>query len=452
MSADDQISQLNSENNSIKFQAASPSDNKPHVVIIGCGFGGLAAAKELAKANVKITMIDKSNHHLFQPLLYQVATAGLPAPAISAPIRHILAKQKNVLTLMASVSRIDKKRQVVVLEDGYELAYDYLIVATGSTHSYFGRDEWAKFAPGLKTLEDAFEIRRRVLMAFEYAEREEDPLKRAALLNFTVIGGGPTGVEMAGILIEIARHTLLGEFRRIDPKQARVILLEGSERVLKSYPPELSEKAKQQLIKLGVEVNTDSRVTMIDESGVTYSQDGQDVHLPSRVVIWSAGVAASAIGKTLDSPLDRSGQVIVGADLTIPDRKEIFVIGDLAAATSAGEPVPGVSPAAKQMGRTAAKNILRHLEDKPYEVFVYKDYGSLATIGRRAAIAKVGKFEFSGYFAWLFWLYVHAFFLIGFRNRALVMGEWAWSYFTFKRSARVFAGAVGEKTKEHIDQ
>lgn len=452
MNTNNQSSKINPESDKEALSASLNRDNKPHVMIIGCGFGGLAAAKELAKANVKITMIDKSNHHLFQPLLYQVATAGLPAPAISAPIRHILAKQKNVLTLMASVSKIDKKRQIVVLEDGYELAYDYLIVATGSTHSYFGRDEWAKFAPGLKTLEDAFEIRRRVLMAFEYAEREEDPLKRAALLNFTVIGGGPTGVEMAGVLIEIARHTLLGEFRRIDPTQARVILLEGSERVLKSYPPELSEKAKQQLIKLGVEINTDSRVTMIDESGVTYSQGDEEFHLPSRVVIWSAGVAASAIGKTLDSPLDRSGRVIVGADLTIPDQREVFVIGDLAAATSGGEPVPGVSPAAKQMGYTAARNILKHLAGQPFECFEYKDYGSLATIGRRAAIAKVGKFEFSGYFAWLFWLYVHAFFLIGFRNRALVMGEWAWSYFTFKRSARVFAGAVGEKTKDYVDQ
>src|SRR5450830_324713 len=290
----------------------------PHVIIIGCGFGGLAAARELADAKVDITIIDRSNHHLFQPLLYQVATAGLSAPAISAPIRSILATQANLTSLMAAVSKIDVARKTVSLEDGSEIAYDYLVVAAGSTHSYFGHDEWAPLAPGLKTLEDAFNIRRRILMAFEYAEREEDPDKRAAWLTFAVIGAGATGVEMAGTLIEIARHTLRGEFRRIDPSQTRVVLLEGGERVLQAYPPDLSEKARTQLVKLGVEVSTGSRVTEIDSAGVTYTTAQGVQQLASRTVIWSAGVAASPLGKELGVALDRAGRVIVEGDLSIP--------------------------------------------------------------------------------------------------------------------------------------
>lgn len=414
----------------------------PHVIIVGGGFGGLAAARELADAKLEVTLIDRSNHHLFQPLLYQVATAGLSAPAISAPIRSILASQRNLTSLMAAVSKIDVRRKTVELEDGSEISYDYLIVATGSTHSYFGHDEWAPLAPGLKTLADAFDIRRRILMAFEYAEREDDPVRRAEWLTFTVIGAGATGVEMAGTLIEIARHTLSGEFRRIDPHQAKVVLLEGSERVLGAYPADLSEKARAQLSKLGVDVRTGSRVIHIDAECVRYTDQAGEQRLASRTVIWSAGVAASPLGKALNVPLDRAGRVVVGSELSIPDHPEVFVIGDLAAATSDGKPVPGVSPAAKQMGRIAARNIRNRIDGKPAQHFVYRDYGSLATIGRKAAVAMVGKFKFSGYPAWLFWLFVHVYFLIGFRNRMLVMSDWAWAYLTFKRSARVISSAI----------
>ena len=423
----------------------------PHVIIVGCGFGGLAAARALADAKVDITIIDRSNHHLFQPLLYQVATAGLSAPAISAPIRSILATQRNLTSLMAAVSKIDVTRKTIALEDGSEIAYDYLIVAAGSTHSYFGHDEWAPLAPGLKTLADAFDIRRRILMAFERAEREADPVRRAEWLTFTVIGAGATGVEMAGTLIEIARHTLRGEFRRIDPQQTKVVLLEGSERVLGAYPPDLSEKARTQLVKLGVDVRTGSRVTHIDEECVRYADQGGEQRLASRTVIWSAGVAASPLGKSLNVPLDRAGRVIIGSELSIPDHPEVFVIGDLAAAISDGKPVPGVSPAAKQMGRVAARNILNRINGKPLESFVYQDYGSLATIGRKAAVAMVGKFKFSGYPAWLFWLFVHVYFLIGFRNRLLVMSDWAWAYLTFKRSARVISSAIDTPVEKPDD-
>ncbi|EJL85214.1 NADH dehydrogenase, FAD-containing subunit [Herbaspirillum sp. CF444] len=423
----------------------------PHVIIVGCGFGGLAAARALADAKVDITIIDRSNHHLFQPLLYQVATAGLSAPAISAPIRSILATQRNLTSLMAAVSKIDVTRKTIALEDGSEIAYDYLIVAAGSTHSYFGHDEWAPLAPGLKTLADAFDIRRRILMAFERAEREADPVRRAEWLTFTVIGAGATGVEMAGTLIEIARHTLRGEFRRIDPQQTKVVLLEGSERVLGAYPPDLSEKARTQLLKLGVDVRTGSRVTHIDEECVRYADQGGEQRLASRTVIWSAGVAASPLGKSLNVPLDRAGRVIIGSELSIPDHPEVFVIGDLAAAISDGKPVPGVSPAAKQMGRVAARNILNRINGKPLESFVYQDYGSLATIGRKAAVAMVGKFKFSGYPAWLFWLFVHVYFLIGFRNRLLVMSDWAWAYLTFKRSARVISSAIDTPVEKPDD-
>jgi NADH:ubiquinone reductase (H+-translocating) len=417
----------------------------PHVIIIGGGFGGLAAARTLASADVKVTLLDRSNHHLFQPLLYQVATAGLSAPAISAPIRSILADQRNLTSLMAAVSAIDVTRKAVVLEDATEISYDYLIVAAGSTHSYFGRDDWAALAPGLKTLEDAFNIRRRILMAFEYAERETDKAKRLEWLTFTVIGAGATGVEMAGTLIEIARHTLKGEFRRIDPHEARVVLLEGSERVLGAYPPDLSAKAQIQLSKLGVDVRTGCRVTDIAVDAVRYVNRDGEQRLASRTVIWSAGVAASPLGGALQVPLDRAGRVIVQGDLSILDHPEVFVIGDLAAAVSEGKPVPGVSPAAKQMGRLAALNILSRIAGKATDSFVYRDYGSLATIGRKAAVAQVGKFKFSGYPAWLFWLFVHVYFLIGFRNRLLVMSDWAWAYLTFKRSARVISGSVDGK-------
>ncbi|WP_432239274.1 NAD(P)/FAD-dependent oxidoreductase [Herbaspirillum robiniae] len=420
----------------------------PHVVIIGCGFGGLAAARELAGADVRITMIDRSNHHLFQPLLYQVATAGLSAPAISAPIRAILSEQRNLTTLMAAVTAIDVVAKTVTLEDGASIAYDHLIVAAGSTHSYFGRDEWAQLAPGLKTLEDAFEIRKRILMAFEYAERETDARRRQEWLTFTVIGGGATGVEMAGTLVEIARHTLSGEFRNIDPHSARVVLIEGSDRILGAYPPDLSEKARDQLQKLGVDVRTGSRVVHIDEKCVRYANFDGEQTLASRTVIWSAGVAASPLGKSLGVELDRAGRVPVSAELNIAGRDDVYVIGDLAAAQSDGKPVPGVSPAAKQMGRVAARNIKHRIAGKPTEAFAYQDYGSLATIGRKAAIAMVGKLKFSGYPAWLFWLFVHVYFLIGFRNRIMVMSDWAWAYLTFKRSARVISSTMRERAEE----
>jgi NADH dehydrogenase len=422
-----------------------------HIVILGCGFGGLAAARELASSDVQITLIDRSNHHLFQPLLYQVATAGLSAPAIAAPIRHILARQRNLTTLLGSVSDIDPVARLVKLSDGSGIGYDYLIVATGSTHSYFGHDEWAELAPGLKTLSDAFEIRRRVLMSFEHAERETDPDKRAAWLTFSVIGAGATGVEMAGTLAEIARHTLRGEFRRIDSRDARVVLMEGSDRVLPPYPPDLSEKARLQLERLGVEVRTSCRVTGIDREGVTFTTAEGEQRLPSKTVIWSAGVAASPLGSALGAPLDRAGRVEVEPDLSIPGHPEIFVIGDLAAVTSDGKPVPGVSPAAKQMGRTAAHNIMRHIKGGTPEVFKYKDYGSLATIGRRSAVAQVGKFKFSGFPAWLFWLFVHIYFLIGFRSRLMVLTDWAWAYFSFQRSARIVVVPEEEPAKQKAE-
>jgi NADH dehydrogenase len=410
-----------------------------HIVILGCGFGGLAAVRELARADVRITLIDRSNHHLFQPLLYQVATAGLSAPAIAAPIRHILAHQSNVTTLMGCVADIDVKERLVLLKDGGAVSYDCLIVATGSTHSYFGHDEWAELAPGLKTLGDAFEIRRRILLAFEHAEREALNELRMPWLTFAVIGAGATGVEMAGTMSEVARHTLADEFRRIDPRRARVVLIEGNHRVLGSYSEDLSAKAQRQLEALGVEVRTACKVTAIDENGVSFTGPDGEERLPARTVIWSAGVAASPIGRALGVPLDRAGRVIVEPDLSIPGHPEIYVIGDLAAVTSDGKPVPGVSPAAKQMGRTAARNLLLRRQGKPQQAFRYRDYGSLATIGRKSAVAQVGRFKFSGLSAWLFWLFVHVYFLIGFRSRLMVMTDWAWAYFTFQRNARVVA-------------
>ena len=415
-----------------------------HIVILGCGFGGLEAARTLARTDVRITLIDRSNHHLFQPLLYQVATAGLSGPAIAAPIRHILARQRNLTTLMGSVTSVDVERRVVILADGSETPYDHLIVATGSTHSYFGNDQWAEFAPGLKTLGDAFEIRRRILMSFEHAERELDEAKRSAWLTFVVVGGGATGVEMAGTMTEIGRYTLNGEYRRIDSRKARVVLIEGSDRVLPPYPPDLSEKARLQLEQLGVEVRTGCRVTDIDENGVTYSGPNGEERLAAKTVIWSAGVAASPIGKSLGVEVDRAGRVPVRPDLTIAGHPDVYVVGDLASATSEGKPVPGVSPAAKQMGRTAARNILLRMQGKPPETFRYKDYGSLATIGRKSAVAQVGKIKFSGLSAWLFWLFVHVYFLIGFRSRLMVLTDWAWAYFTFKRNARLVVGTDDE--------
>jgi NADH:ubiquinone reductase (H+-translocating) len=435
------------------------ANGKPRVIVIGCGFGGLEAVRILARAAVNVILIDRTNHHLFQPLLYQVATAGLSAPAISAPIRHILRremKRGNLTVLQAEVAAIDAADRAVVLDDGERLDYDHLVVAAGATHSYFGHDDWAAHARGLKTLADAFDIRARVIGAFERAERVRHPEARAEWMSFVVVGAGPTGVEMAGTLAEIAQHTLAHEFRHIDSKLARVVLLEGSNEVLGHFVPPLRRSARAQLKRLKVDVRTGCKVAQVDASGVTYEGREGDVvltnHLPSRTVIWAAGVAGSPLGRSLavtaNAELDRAGRVVVQPDLSLLDHPEIAVIGDLAAARSYGPgdplPVPGVSPAAKQMGRLAAHNLLRRLRHEPTLAFRYKDYGSLATIGRRAAVVDLtvpllGALRFSGFFAWLFWLFAHIYFLIGFRNRLVVMIDWAWSYFSFQRHARVVA-------------
>ena len=399
------------------------------MVIAGCGFGGLFAARALDSPSVRVTVVDRTNHHLFQPLLYQVATAGLSAPAVAAPIRHILADQANTTVIFGEATAVDVERRALKLDGGDEIAYDRLILATGAIDSYFGNDAWRAHAPSLKTLEDAYDIRRRVLLAFERAERETDPGKRAAWLTFVVIGGGATGVELAGAFAEIARHTLQGEFRRFDPRNARVVLVEGIDRVLPSYPATLSEKARKQLERLGVTVWLGKRVTGIDADGVSLGAD----RLASHTVIWAAGVAASPLGKSLGVPLDRAGRVIVSEDLTVPGHPEISVIGDLATLPWHQPPVPGIAPAAKQMGRYVAQRIL----DETSKPFRYKDYGQLATIGRNAAVGVMGKLHLSGYPAWLLWLLAHIYFLIGFRNRLVVLIDWAASYWTFERHARI---------------
>jgi len=402
------------------------------VLILGCGFGGLWAAQALRKAPVQVTVLDRTNHHLFSPLLYQVATAGLSAPSIAGPIRHILADQRNTTVLLGEAREIRPGEKKVLLEDGSAIGYDRLIVATGMTDSYFGHDEWAPFAPGLKTLDDALEIRRRVLIAFERAEAEADPVRRAAWLTFAVVGGGATGVELAGTFAEIARHTLRGEFRRIDPHAARVVLIEGSERVLPVYTPDLSRKAQLQLERLGVTVWLHRRVTHIDADGIRIGEE----RLSARTVIWAAGVAASPLGKSLGVPLDRAGRVRVEPDLTVPGHPEISVIGDLAAL----EGVPGIAPAAKQMGRHVGLNIRKSLNGEPTVPFRYRDYGQLATIGRNAAVAMLGKVRLSGFPAWLVWLVAHIYFLINFRNRVIVLIDWGWAYVTYQRYARIIFG------------
>ncbi len=406
---------------------------RPHVVILGGGFGGLYAAKALARAPVRLTVVDRRNHHLFQPLLYQVASAGLSAIDIAEPIRQILRKQQSTTVLMADAERVDADGRRVLLAGGRELDYDFLIVATGATDSYFGHDDWARHAPGLKTLEDALGIRRQILLAFERAELEEDPDARRAHLTFTVIGAGPTGAELAGALAELARHTLVRDYRRFDPADARILLLEAGPRVLPAYPEELSRKARRQLEKLGVEVHTGAPVTAIDPRGVVAGGE----RIRSRTVLWAAGVAASPLGATLGAPLDRAGRVRVEPDLTVPGRPEVFVIGDLAAIEQDGRPVPGVAPAAIQQGRHAAKNIRRALAGEPPRPFRYVDRGSMATLGRRAAVAVIGRARLSGLVAWLAWLTIHIFFLIGFRNRLVVLFEWAKAYLTYQRSARL---------------
>ena len=407
------------------------------VVIIGGGFAGIYAAQALRKAPVRVTILDRRNHHLFQPLLYQVATAGLNPSDIAYPIRSVVRRQNNARVLLADVTAVDTEAKTVEF-DGGSIQYDYLIVATGATHSYFGHPEWGALAPGLKTIEDALEIRARVFLAFEEAERTLDRTQQAECLTFVVVGGGPTGVELAGTLAEIARHSMKRDFRAIEPDMASVILIEGVDRVLPSYPESLSQAARRQLEKLGVTVRTGCMVTAIDARGVTL-QDGE--HIPSRTVLWAAGVAASPLARTLGVPLDRAGRILVEPDLTVPGRPEVFVAGDLAALSCDGVPVPGVAPAAIQEGKHAAQNIRRAIAGEPLAAFRYRDKGSLATIGRAAAVANFKRFKLTGFLAWWAWWAIHILFLIGFRSRLLVMFGWAWSYFTFQRGARLITGA-----------
>jgi len=410
--------------------------NLPRVVVIGAGFGGLLAAQTLSHYPVRITLIDRKNHHTFQPLLYQVATAGISPGEIAAPIRWILRHRRNVEVLLGEVRDFDLEQRVVKLPD-LDVPYDYLIVATGASHAYFGHEEWAPLAPGLKTVEDALEIRRRVLLAFELAERDAARGDQHAPLNFVVVGGGPTGVELAGTLAEIARRVLADEFRSIDPKQAKILLLEGGPRLLPVYPEDLSRSAENQLTHLGVEVHTSALVTKIEPSAVYVGE----TRLPAAVILWAAGVAASPLGKKLGVPLDRAGRVLVNPDLSIPGHREVFAIGDLAfLKDTQGKIVPGVAPAAMQEGKAVAHNIARDLRGEPRQDFRYLDKGNLATIGRAAGVAEFGRLHISGYFAWLAWLFIHIFFLIGFRNRIIVLIQWAWSYLTYERGARLITG------------
>ena len=407
----------------------------PRVVIIGGGFGGLSAARALRRAPAEITLVDRRNHHLFQPLLYQVATAGLSATDIAYPIRAILRHQENARVLLGEVTTIDVAGKRVVLHDG-ACDYDHLIVATGATHAYFGHEEWARLAPGLKSLDDALAIRRKILLAFERAERATDPAARTALLTFVIVGGGPTGVELAGAIAEISRHVLVDDFRAIDPREARVLLVEAGPRVLAAFPEDLSAKAADALRRRGVDARTGKPVTAIDDGGVTV--DGERIE--SATVLWAAGVAASPLAKTLGVPLDRAGRVLVERDLSVPGHPEIFVIGDLASFTHDGKPLPGVAQVAIQGGEQAAKNVIRRIEGQPTSTFRYYDKGNLATIGRAAAVAEIGRIHLAGFFAWVIWLFVHVMFLIGFRNRVVVMFNWAWAYLTFQRGARVITG------------
>ena len=414
------------------------SKSTPRVVVIGAGFGGLNAARSLARENVQITIVDRKNHHTFQPLLYQVATAGLSPGEIAAPIRAVFRGDKNVISLLEEVQDFDLARRVVKTSE-QELPYDYLIVAAGATHAYFGHDEWEPYAPGLKTIEDALEIRRRVLLAFELAERQAVSGAAREPLNFVVVGGGPTGVELAGTLAEITHHVLAHEFHSIDPRSAAILLLEGGPRVLAAYPEDLSHSAEEQLRRLGVDVRTNTMVTQIEPGAVRFGE----TRIVAPVILWAAGVAASPLGKKLGAACDRAGRVFVQSDLSLPGHPEVFVIGDLAALKDEnGKMLPGVAPVAIQQGKFVAKTIHRDLQSEPRKNFKYWDKGSLATIGRAAAVAQFGKIHISGFIAWLSWLFIHIFFLIGFRNRLLVFIQWAWSYVTYERGARLITGST----------
>ena len=406
---------------------------RPRVVIVGGGFAGLNAAKALRRARLDVTLVDRRNHHLFQPLLYQVATAALAAPDIAAPIRRVLRRQRNVTVLMANVRQVDTDQRQVLLDDG-AIEYDYLVVAAGVRDNYFGHDGWARFAPGLKTLGDALDIRRRVLQAFEMAERESDDARRRQLLTFVVVGGGPTGVELAGALSEIARRTMLRDFRKIDPSEARVVLLEGANRVLPAFDDSLSVSAEEQLRELGVEVRTGAMVEDIAD-GVVTVEGGEEIR--AATVLWGAGIKAAGLAATLGSAQDRIGRIVVEDDLSIAGHPEVFVAGDMAAARWGDDTVPGLAPAAIQMGVHAARNIRRLANGKPTLPFEYADRGMLATIGRSRAVAAIGRLKFGGFVAWWLWLVVHIFFLIGFRNRIAVMLDWAFAYMTYQRSSRI---------------
>ena len=413
------------------------SNEQPQVVILGGGFGGLAAAQELSSEPVRVTLVDRRNHHLFQPLLYQVASAALSPADIAMPIRRVVRRQRNISVILGEAISIDTAGKRVVLRDD-AVAYDYLIIATGATHSYFGHDNWAEAAPGLKTLEDATEIRPRVLVAFEAAERADDPEALSSWLTFVIVGGGSTGVELAGALAEISNRVLSRDFRRIQPQRARIVLVEGAPRVLPIMSEESSRNAERQLKRMGVELMLNTVVTDVDDSGVTYGRG----HIASHTVIWAAGVVASPLGRSLGAATDGAGRVLVNQDLSVPKAPDVFVIGDLATIESEGEPVPGVAPAAAQEGYHAARNIIRMIRGESVKPFRYVDKGTLASIGRGAAVADIGRIRLSGFLAWITWLGVHIFYLIGFRNRFIVMAQWAWLYLWNERGARLITGDV----------
>jgi len=426
----------------------STSAAQPRIVIVGGGFGGLSAARALARVPARVTLVDRRNHHVFQPLLYQVATAGLSPGDIASPIRWILRRQRHLTVLLGDVSGIDTAGRALTLADGARIGYDYLIVSAGASHTYFGHDDWEPYAPGLKTLEDGLEIRRRVLIAFEQAERADDVADERRLLTFVVVGGGPTGVELAGALAEISRHSLAHDFRHIDTPTARILLVEAGPSILPAFPEALRAKALASLARLGVEVRTATMVTAVDAGGVTAGGE----RIEAGTVLWAAGVAASPLGRALGAPLDRAGRVLVHPDLSIPDHPEVFVVGDLAAfatgAAADGRPtfLPGVAQVAMQQAAHAARNIARAIRGEPSESFHYRDYGNMATIGRASAVADFGWLRLSGYPAWLAWLFVHIMQLTGFRNRLVVLVQWAWAYLTFQRNVRLITEPRADRT------